>query len=228
MGLSEKQTARLRKYCDAITEKTDWALKILDPEKDLAWIWAQEAGLLNNLKTVDPKDGNNDDKHLTEKVLQETIEYVVVLKDTARSSFTYILGVSSELKRVARRIRALDYTIHLHSPQIPARAIDWQKIDQDVLGMLKYANISKWGVRTANLRITPSIGIYVSDGLVPKSLHTEASVQLRLSRTVRILTSHNTVSQHLGCSGSYGTEGLPSWYQRAGRHSCIIFFCYKV
>ncbi|KAK7678017.1 hypothetical protein QCA50_018957 [Cerrena zonata] len=146
--------AKLRKFCDAIRAKPDWALKILDPERSLAWKWAEEAGLLKNLKPDDPQDEevNIHDRRLTRGAVQDTID---------------------ELKHEARRIRALDYSIHLKSPQIPARDVDWQAIDQDVFKMLKYANTSKRGVRPANLRIKPSIGIYVSDGLVPKSLHTE-------------------------------------------------------
>ena len=172
MGLNSEQSAKIRKFYDTIAKKTDWAIKILDPQKDLATKWVEEAGFFNNLRP-DGSDSESDDR-LTEEDIKEVIQYVIFFI----TLYGFCQLISRELKRMARRVCILDHTIRLHSTQIPAGNVPWQTIDQDVSTMLKYTLASKGGVRAANLRVKPSIGIYVSDGLVPKSLHSEVSSPL--------------------------------------------------
>ena len=75
MGLNSEQSAKIRKFYDTIAKKTDWAIKILDPQKDLATRWVEEAGFFNNLRP-DGSDSESDDR-LTEEDIKEVIQYVV-------------------------------------------------------------------------------------------------------------------------------------------------------
>ncbi|KAK7693628.1 hypothetical protein QCA50_003197 [Cerrena zonata] len=126
MILDSNETRRLREFCDAVRAKPDWALKILDSERGLAEKWAREAGLYPVEKTEEPetkrkgKPKKSDTRtHVPVEAIEETLD---------------------DLKSEARRLRTLDYTLRLTSPQISAREVDWQKIDADVFKMWKFAN----------------------------------------------------------------------------------------
>ncbi|KAF4583602.1 hypothetical protein EYR38_002357 [Pleurotus pulmonarius] len=81
-----------------------------------------------------------------------------------------------DLKAAAHRIRAIDHKVWLHSPSLPERGIDFKKIRTDVLISLKHSKSSKFAVRLADLR--DRIGVYISDGIVPPSLHQELVAEL--------------------------------------------------
>ncbi|KAL4258731.1 hypothetical protein AB1N83_009773 [Pleurotus pulmonarius] len=81
-----------------------------------------------------------------------------------------------ELKAEAHRIRVLDKTIMLRPPSLPERAIDSERIRNDVMISLKHSRRSKFAIRRADLR--DDVGVYVSDGIIPLSLHRELVTEL--------------------------------------------------
>ncbi|KAL0950698.1 hypothetical protein HGRIS_007475 [Hohenbuehelia grisea] len=84
----------------------------------------------------------------------------------------------SDLKAEARRILELDCKVHLTSRNIPAQAIDFRSIGVDVENAVKFARNAQYAIFTPKLQ--EDIGVFVSDGLVPKSLHKELVRQLDL------------------------------------------------
>ncbi|KAF4564880.1 hypothetical protein EYR36_002823 [Pleurotus pulmonarius] len=92
-----------------------------------------------------------------------------------------------ELKAEAHRIRVLDKTIMLRPPSLPERAIDSERIRNDVMISLKHSRRSKFAIRRADLR--DDVGVYVSDGIIPLSLHRETSV---LSRSEDYSSVHHS------------------------------------
>ncbi|KAJ8515478.1 hypothetical protein ONZ45_g7083 [Pleurotus djamor] len=76
-----------------------------------------------------------------------------------------------ELNAEAERIRVLDHEIRFHSPSLSTREIDFTRIESDVRASVKLARTSQIALRPHNPRDT--VGIFVSDGLVPPSLHQE-------------------------------------------------------
>ncbi|KAF9496452.1 hypothetical protein BDN71DRAFT_750427 [Pleurotus eryngii] len=81
-----------------------------------------------------------------------------------------------DLKAAAHRIRTIDHEVWLRSPSLTERNIDFKKIQTDVLISLKHSKSSKFAVRLADLR--DRIGVYISDGIVPPSLHQELVAEL--------------------------------------------------
>ncbi len=132
----------------------DWFLKV----DSLANKWVQEADLMG-------ESGIEVD-------LVELIWY-----DYARSHTFSTISVTSistrELKAEAYRIRVLDKGIMLRPPSLPERAIDFERIRNDVMISLKHSRKSKFAIRRADLR--DDVGVYVSDGIIPLSLHREVS-----------------------------------------------------
>lgn len=81
-----------------------------------------------------------------------------------------------DLIAAARRIRAIDHEVCLRSPSLPERNIDFKKIRNNVLVSLKRSRSSRFAIRLADLR--DRIGVYISDGIVPPSLHQELVAEL--------------------------------------------------
>lgn len=67
----------------------------------------------------------------------------------------------------------MDYTIRFHGTTIPSCAVDFRAINDDVLTSLKYVRASKHALRSPELR--EDVGVFVSDSIVPPSLHQEVS-----------------------------------------------------
>ena len=82
---------------------------------------------------------------------------------------------SSDLKAEASRIVALDHSPQLLQAGVHAeeghRDIPFQKIDQDVTDTLKFVRSSKYSVVQPKLR--EEVGVFVTDDLVPRSVHSE-------------------------------------------------------
>ncbi|KAF7430750.1 hypothetical protein PC9H_006461 [Pleurotus ostreatus] len=142
----------IAKFCDAIRQKPGWPFKLLDESKGLAVKWAMEAQLL------DDEQGINDVK----------LPVVQALRD---------------LKAEASRIVALDYASQLLQPSVRAvegqREIPFGKIDRDVTNTVKFARRSKYSV-TQPVELKEKLGVFVTDDLVPKSLHSELVHELDL------------------------------------------------
>jgi hypothetical protein len=100
---------------------------------------------------------------------------------TSRDSDANLL--SRELKNEARRIKFFDFDIRLEDPATfkePDLNLDMDSLDSDILASITYAAASPFGVR-APRNLTEEVGIFISDGLVPVSLHREVrkdSIQL--------------------------------------------------
>jgi hypothetical protein len=78
-----------------------------------------------------------------------------------------------DLKAEANRICKLDHTIRLHSPRLPDRNVNYQKIDTDVEQAVDFIRHAKHAIRAPPLK--EEVGVYISEGLVPYSLQREAS-----------------------------------------------------
>ena len=76
-----------------------------------------------------------------------------------------------ELRAEALRIRSQDHLIQLRSKQLPARAVDFDRIDSDVRNALKFARTAEYALYPPKLKY--EVGVYASDGIVPASLHRE-------------------------------------------------------
>lgn len=81
---------------------------------------------------------------------------------------------NSELKREAERIIAFDHSVRLPSSSKPQRT-DFSAISMEVKDSLKYARTSKHVIREAKLKERIGIGAFISDNVVPESLHKEVS-----------------------------------------------------
>ncbi|KAL0961447.1 hypothetical protein HGRIS_006392 [Hohenbuehelia grisea] len=82
-----------------------------------------------------------------------------------------------ELKAEARRIRAIDLTVDLSGTRrLPERQIPFQDIHKDVSTSVCYQRASKYGLRDPGLK--DIVGVFVSDGIVPPSLHAELVTEL--------------------------------------------------
>lgn len=82
--------------------------------------------------------------------------------------------ISSDLKAEASRIVALDYSPQLLQTSVhveEGRDIPFQGIDKDVTNTLKFVRTSKYSIVQPKLR--EEVGVFVSDDLVPRSLHSE-------------------------------------------------------
>jgi hypothetical protein len=72
----------------------------------------------------------------------------------------------------ARRIRAYDHDLR-PSRVVPQRPVDFGTIDSDVRNALKYIKGAKYAIEEPDL--CQHIGAFVSDDIVPVSLHHEVS-----------------------------------------------------
>lgn len=61
------------------------------------------------------------------------------------------------------------------APGNPSRIIDFDSIDTDVRNSLKYARGAKHAIHAPVPPLRQRAGVYISDNLVPASLHREAS-----------------------------------------------------
>ncbi|KAG9221185.1 hypothetical protein CCMSSC00406_0007359 [Pleurotus cornucopiae] len=149
--LHEPNPDAVSTFCDAIRKKPGWPFKLLDKSKGLATKWAMEAQLLHN------EEAMND----------ETLLVVQAIRD---------------LKAEASRIVALDHSPQLLQAGVHAeeghRDIPFQKIDQDVTDTLKFVRSSKYSIVQPKLR--EEVGVFVTDDLVPRSLHSELVHELDL------------------------------------------------
>lgn len=82
---------------------------------------------------------------------------------------------SRELKAEARRIIYHDHLVRVTSPEIDHSSIDFSAIDSEVTAQLKYLRSAKHAIRAA-LGFREQAGVYVSDGIVPRSLQHEVSI----------------------------------------------------
>ncbi|KAF7357695.1 BZ3500-MvSof-1268-A1-R1-Chr11-1g03198 protein [Mycena venus] len=138
-------------FCDAIRAKKDWYHKILDPTLNLGAKWAVEAGLAE-ADTFSNAEKNS----LTDKL--------------------NIVAVLEELRNEAKRIVFFDYNIRMDAYKEPESSVDIESFDDDILASLKYAAGSEYGVRAPDLR--EEVGVFISDDLVPASLHCELMLHL--------------------------------------------------
>ncbi|KAJ8503099.1 hypothetical protein ONZ45_g11152 [Pleurotus djamor] len=76
-----------------------------------------------------------------------------------------------ELNAEAERIRIIDYRVNYTPRSLPERDIDFKTIEEDVRAAVKLARTSTHTLRSHEPR--DKAGIFVSDGLVPSSLHQE-------------------------------------------------------
>ncbi|KAL4255807.1 Protein of unknown function DUF4246 [Pleurotus pulmonarius] len=138
-------------FCDAIRKKPRWPFKLLDESKGLAAKWAMEAQLLDNEEAMN--DG--------------TLLVVQAIRD---------------LKTEASRIVALDYSPQLLQTSTRVgeghRDIHFQEIDKDVTNTLKFVRTSEYSIVQPKLR--EEVGVFVTDDLVPRSLHSELVHELDL------------------------------------------------
>ncbi|KAJ6594273.1 hypothetical protein B0H19DRAFT_1246959 [Mycena capillaripes] len=133
-------------FCEAIRGKKDWYHKILDPTRNLGLKWATEAGLVGpNLSRIAEQDDGPD-----------------------------ITAVLQELKNEAKRIVFFDYDIRMDDTVFkePNSNVDVESFDADILSSLRYAAGSAYGVR-APVNLSEEVGVFISDDLVPASLHRE-------------------------------------------------------
>ncbi|THU93244.1 hypothetical protein K435DRAFT_197423 [Dendrothele bispora CBS 962.96] len=140
---------RLPLFAKAILEKKDWHSKILDEERNLPLKWAVEAELVRKVSSRIPSGP--------------------------------VLDTIEELKSRARCIEADDnQVLTLNTITIPQRLSEdrYQSIHEDVLNQVRYARLSKYGIRTPYLK--QKVGVNISDDLVPKSLHEELLRELDL------------------------------------------------
>ncbi|KAF4599948.1 hypothetical protein EYR40_007054 [Pleurotus pulmonarius] len=132
-------------------KKPRWPFKLLDESKGLAAKWAMEAQLLDNEEAMN--DG--------------TLLVVQAIRD---------------LKTEASRIVALDYSPQLLQTSTRVgeghRDIHFQEIDKDVTNTLKFVRTSEYSIVQPKLR--EEVGVFVTDDLVPRSLHSELVHELDL------------------------------------------------
>ncbi|KAF7428753.1 hypothetical protein PC9H_007985 [Pleurotus ostreatus] len=149
--LHEPDSDAVSTFCDAIRMKPGWPFKLLDESKGLATKWAMEAQLLHN------EEAMND----------ESLLVVQAIRD---------------LKAEASRIVALDHSPQLLQASVHAeeghRDIPFEKIDQDVTDTLKFVRSSKYSIVQPKLR--EEVGVFVTDNIVPRSLHSELVHELDL------------------------------------------------
>ncbi|KAL0960958.1 hypothetical protein HGRIS_005958 [Hohenbuehelia grisea] len=106
----------------------------------------------------------------------------------------------SDLKAEARRILDLDHKIHTTSRSIPVQHIDVHAIEADVENAVKFACNAHYVISSPKLQ--EDIGVYASDGLVPKSLHKE------LVRQLDLLAACEPKDFHPGSQGKARTTSL--------------------
>ncbi|KAL0961439.1 hypothetical protein HGRIS_006384, partial [Hohenbuehelia grisea] len=88
-----------------------------------------------------------------------------------------------ELKQEARRIRAVDFAVDLSgNHRLPERQIPFQDISRDVALSLCYQRRSGYGLQDPGFKDIN--GVFVSDGIIPPSLHDELVTELNALATL--------------------------------------------
>ncbi|KAJ7577465.1 hypothetical protein C8J56DRAFT_970875, partial [Mycena floridula] len=142
------QAEQLAAFSDSVRSKPEWFNKVLDPNRNLTAKWAIEAGILH-------EDPNKK------------------IRGMNRSA---VLGEIEELKQEARRIRFEDLLVHSGSVHAVRRNVDLQKIEVDVRKELNFIQNAEHSIMPVTLR--EDVGVFASNGLVPKSLHKELGTEL--------------------------------------------------
>ncbi|KAJ7680683.1 hypothetical protein DFH06DRAFT_1315428 [Mycena polygramma] len=150
-------------FCDAIREKKDWCHKILDPTRDLGLKWAAEA------EAASLAESDKQNVFVPGTYMPGPSFSVVKTPD-----FTAVLP---ELQNEARRIVFADYEIRMDDVREPISDADIESFDFDVFSSLRYAAGSTYGVR-APASLSEEVGVFISDDIVPTSLHGELVSQL--------------------------------------------------
>ncbi|KAL0961438.1 hypothetical protein HGRIS_006383 [Hohenbuehelia grisea] len=97
--------------------------------------------------------------------------------DEAEKQTNTVLDLFHQLKAEARRILAVDHAITLRSNyRLPERSVAFDAISKDVANSVSYQRQSKFGLRDPDLK--DIVGVFVSDGVIPPSLHAELVSEL--------------------------------------------------
>ncbi|KAJ7835971.1 hypothetical protein B0H13DRAFT_2288278 [Mycena leptocephala] len=130
------------------------------------------------------------------------------LIDSDSSVNAEVTAALEELKNEARRIKFFDFDIRLEDPATfkePDLNLVMDSLDSDILASITYAAASPFGVR-APRNLTEEVGIFISDGLVPVSLHRE------LVSHLDALARREPLDLHPGSQGKVQDLIHPSLY----------------
>ncbi|KAJ7665929.1 hypothetical protein DFH06DRAFT_262963 [Mycena polygramma] len=127
---------------------------------------------------------------------------------------TDVAAALEELKNEARPIVFYDFEVRLPRSLGPAVAIDSKVFDNDISASLRYASASPHALRQP-IGLSEQVGVFISDSLVPKSLHRE------LVSHFEVLEQIDPPDLHPGSHGKVQDLIHPSLYPFVLRESLL-------
>ncbi|KAJ6577438.1 hypothetical protein B0H19DRAFT_1119924 [Mycena capillaripes] len=119
-----------------------------------------------------------------------------------------VAAALKELQNEAQRIIFFDYTIRMEDPvtfKEPDLNLDMDALDSEILASLRYTVTAPFGVRSPR-NLTEEVGVFISDNLVPVSLHRE------LVSHLDALAMREPLDLHPGSNGKVQDLIHPSLY----------------
>ncbi|KAJ7454732.1 hypothetical protein FB451DRAFT_1373392 [Mycena latifolia] len=130
------------------------------------------------------------------------------LVDSSTSITAEVAAALEELKNEAQRTVFVDWNIRVDNPiafKEPDSSVDLESFDSDILSSLRYAALSPYGVRAPS-NLSEEVGVFISDDLVPASLHRELVLYLDA------LAQREPLDLHPGSHGKVQDLIHPSLY----------------